>query len=195
LQRRQSFGFQYQGTEDSSRFSAEPVKRTEGLKVIRSIFPDLLSVPYVPTVFRANNPPSQEDVVVFKSDPPIPSSVEGKNQRLFHTPMIIEYNDEDDIVIEEDPISSSDGSSDSGRGNRPPRRQRTAACMVQEERAHVAPPILSPSRADVAGTSRGTSGSADTTSATTAAASSATPSTGACPVRRVLRVPTKLVVK
>jgi len=133
--------------------------------------------------------------VVFKSDPPIPVSVEGKNQRLFHTPMIIEYNDEDDIVIEEDPISSSDGSSDSGRGNRPPRRQRTAACMVQEERAHVALPILSPSRADVVGTSRGTSGSADTTSATTAAASSATPSTGACPVRRVLRVPTKLVVK
>ncbi|KAG2565019.1 hypothetical protein PVAP13_7NG007747 [Panicum virgatum] len=79
LEKRKNFGFQYEGTEDSSRFSTEPVERVQGLRIIRSIFPDQLNVPYVPTVFRSSNPPSQVDVGVFKSDPPIPSSIEAKN--------------------------------------------------------------------------------------------------------------------
>ena len=34
LQRRNHFGFQYEGIKDSSRFSAEPIERTEGLKKV-----------------------------------------------------------------------------------------------------------------------------------------------------------------
>ena len=59
LQKRKHFGFQYEGTQDESRLSAEVTDSTTTLKVIQSIFPDQLSVPYVPTVFRARNPPSQ----------------------------------------------------------------------------------------------------------------------------------------
>ena len=59
LQKRECFGFQYEGTQDESRLSAEVTDSTTTLKVIQSIFPDQLSVPYVPTVFRARNPPSQ----------------------------------------------------------------------------------------------------------------------------------------
>ena len=34
LQRQRNFGFQYEGTEDSSWFSAELMEQTEGLRVI-----------------------------------------------------------------------------------------------------------------------------------------------------------------
>lgn len=61
------------------------MERMDGLRIIRNIFPDELSVPYVPTVFRASNPPLQADVEVFKSDPPIPSSVEAKNKKKSFT--------------------------------------------------------------------------------------------------------------
>jgi hypothetical protein len=59
LQRRVHFAFDYQGTEDVDRLSAEPIDREVGLRVISSIFPDQLKVPYVPTVFKASNPPAE----------------------------------------------------------------------------------------------------------------------------------------
>ena len=59
LQKRDHFDFEYLGTKENSRFSVEPMERVEGLRRIRSVFPDLLGVPYVPTVFRASNPISQ----------------------------------------------------------------------------------------------------------------------------------------
>ena len=59
LQKRKHFGFQYEGTQDESRLSAEATDSATTLRVIQSIFPDQLSVPYVPTVFHASNPPSQ----------------------------------------------------------------------------------------------------------------------------------------
>ena len=64
LQKPDNFGFQYQGTEDNSRLFAEPMERTTGLRVIRSIFPYQLSVPYVPAIFWASNPPSQVRYIV-----------------------------------------------------------------------------------------------------------------------------------
>ena len=59
LKRRDNFGFQYEETQDTSRFFAEPMERSEGLKRIKTIFPDLCSVPCVPPIFRTNNPPSE----------------------------------------------------------------------------------------------------------------------------------------
>jgi hypothetical protein len=56
LQKREHFGFQYEGTQDESRLSAEAVDSSSTLRVVWSIFPDQLSVPYVPRVFRASNP-------------------------------------------------------------------------------------------------------------------------------------------
>ena len=47
---------------------------------------------------------------VFKSDPPIPSSVEAKNQKIFHTPVALKI---DETIIENNPISSSDSEGDS----------------------------------------------------------------------------------
>ncbi|KAG2605575.1 uncharacterized protein LOC120668694 isoform X2 [Panicum virgatum] len=110
LQKRENFGFQYQGSEDSSLLSAEQMERTSGLRIIRSIFPDQLSVSYVPTVFRANNPRSQADVGVFKSGPLIPDYTQAKNQRNIYMPVDVNI---DEPIIEEDPISSSDESPNS----------------------------------------------------------------------------------
>ena len=59
LQKRKHFGFQYEGTQDESRLSAEAVDSSSTLRVVWSIFPDQLSVPYVPRVFRASNPPPE----------------------------------------------------------------------------------------------------------------------------------------
>ena len=59
LRRQRNFGFKYEGTEDCSWFSVELMEWTEGLRIIQNIFPNLLSVHYVPTIFRASNPPSQ----------------------------------------------------------------------------------------------------------------------------------------
>ena len=54
-----SLAFEYQGTRDVDLLSAEPIDREDGLRVIHIMFPDQLSVPYVPTVFRASKPPSK----------------------------------------------------------------------------------------------------------------------------------------
>ena len=59
LQRRNTFGFEYQGTQDGSRLVAEPMEHAQALKMTKLIFPDQLHVPYVPTLFRATNPPRQ----------------------------------------------------------------------------------------------------------------------------------------
>ncbi|KAG2605574.1 hypothetical protein PVAP13_4NG096900 [Panicum virgatum] len=88
----------------------EQMERTSGLRIIRSIFPDQLSVSYVPTVFRANNPRSQADVGVFKSGPLIPDYTQAKNQRNIYMPVDVNI---DEPIIEEDPISSSDESPNS----------------------------------------------------------------------------------
>ena len=53
------FGFEYQGTKDVDWLSAEPIDREAGIRVIHRMFPDQLSVPYVPTLFRASNPPAE----------------------------------------------------------------------------------------------------------------------------------------
>ena len=59
LQKRKHFGFQNEGTQDESRLSAEAVDSSSTLRVIWSIFPNQLSAPYVPRVFRASNPPPE----------------------------------------------------------------------------------------------------------------------------------------
>ena len=56
LHRHVHFDFQYRGTEDVDRLSAEPIDREVRLRVIRKIFLDQLTVPYMPTVFQASNP-------------------------------------------------------------------------------------------------------------------------------------------
>jgi len=58
LQKRECFGFQYEGTQDESRLSVETTDAATTLRVIQKIFPDQLLVPFVPRVFRASNPPS-----------------------------------------------------------------------------------------------------------------------------------------
>ncbi|XP_039801460.1 uncharacterized protein LOC120665843 [Panicum virgatum] len=64
----------------------ELVERAAGLRVIKRIFLDQLSVPYVPTIFRASNPPPEADVGVYRSDAPIPGSVAIEGQNVFHWP-------------------------------------------------------------------------------------------------------------
>ncbi|KAG2563419.1 hypothetical protein PVAP13_8KG350902 [Panicum virgatum] len=48
------------------------MERTEALRRIQGIHPSLYSVSYVPTLFRASNPPPQENRDALKSTPPIP---------------------------------------------------------------------------------------------------------------------------
>ena len=59
LQKRKSFGFQYEGAQDDSRISTETIDAATTLKIVQKIFPDQSSVPYVPSVYRASNPPPQ----------------------------------------------------------------------------------------------------------------------------------------
>ncbi|KAG2561172.1 hypothetical protein PVAP13_8KG147001 [Panicum virgatum] len=112
LQRRKSFGFQYDGSQDESGLSAETPGSATTLRVVQKIFPDQLSVPYVPNVFRASNPPSQVDVEVFKSDPPIPGSDGIKNQKDFHKPVKSVHADAMvEEVVDFSPSSDSDEAS------------------------------------------------------------------------------------
>jgi len=85
------------------------VESAEGLRVIQSIFPDQLSVPCVPTIFRASNPPPEVDVGAHKSDPPIPGSTAIEGQNVFRWPPIIKEVDAPEV--EEDSLTSSDESS------------------------------------------------------------------------------------
>ncbi|KAG2556643.1 hypothetical protein PVAP13_8NG185900 [Panicum virgatum] len=161
------------------------MERTIGLRIIRSLFPDQLNVPYVPTVFRATNPPSQADVGVFKSDAPIPDSVTTKSHGTFHQPVAISF--EDAPIIEEDPLTSSDESL--GDGGRQPRGRDNPSCESREER------VPAPSSAPGAIVGQDTSGTAGTPSTSTPAPSPTPPATSTGPMRRVLQVPRKLIVK
>jgi len=148
------------------------MEQTQALRRVRSIFPDLLSVPYVPTIFRASNPPAQAHVEVFKTDPPIPNSDVSRSHSFFHTPVAFNSNDDDETLIEDNPLSSSD--SEDGNSSRFIRKMRPCAGAS-----------LGPS----------TSGEAGASSIPSPSPSPTAPTTSSGPVRKVLRVPSKLVVK
>lgn len=74
LQARETFGFQYQGTIDSSRYSEEEISNEEVFSRIQQLLKNVQGVPVVPDTFSATNPPKQEDVELFKSSPPLPGT-------------------------------------------------------------------------------------------------------------------------
>jgi len=164
------------------------VESAEGLRVIQSIFPDQLSVPCVPTIFRASNPPPEVDVGAHKSDPPIPGSTAIEGQNVFRWPPIIKEVDAPEV--EEDSLTSSDESS---AGEDP---------QQQEGDDQGSPTASDAPGADL---DRGAKGGVDTMSAPTptpvaaslgvAASSPATLTTTIGTVHRGLRVPKKLIVK
>lgn len=61
-QKRDHFGFEYPGTEDPSRLYAEELLGGEALKRVQHVLLDVHTVPYVPQLFSAANPPKQIQV-------------------------------------------------------------------------------------------------------------------------------------
>ena len=64
LQARETFGFQYQETTDSSRFMEEEILDEEVISRIHRLLKDVKDVPVVPDTFSAANPPKQALVKV-----------------------------------------------------------------------------------------------------------------------------------
>ena len=59
LQARETFGFQYQGTTDSSRFLEEEISDEEVFSRVHRLLRNVKDVPVVPDTFSAVNPPKQ----------------------------------------------------------------------------------------------------------------------------------------
>ena len=59
LQARETLGFQYQGTADSSRYSEEEISDEEILSRVQRLLRDVKKVPFVPDTFSVVNPPKQ----------------------------------------------------------------------------------------------------------------------------------------
>ena len=66
LQARETFGFQYQGTTDASRYSEEEISDEEVFSRIQRLLKNLKDVPVVPDTFSAINPPNQVSTRVVK---------------------------------------------------------------------------------------------------------------------------------
>ena len=54
-----SFGFQYQGTTDSSRYSEEEISDEEVFSRVQRLLRNVKKVPVVPDTFSVANPPKQ----------------------------------------------------------------------------------------------------------------------------------------
>jgi hypothetical protein len=59
LQVRESLGFQYQGTTDSSRYSKEEISDDVAFSRVQRLLRNVKKVPVVPDTFSAANPPRQ----------------------------------------------------------------------------------------------------------------------------------------
>jgi len=59
LQARESFGFQYQGTTDPSRYSKEEISDDVVLNQVQRLLRNVDKIPVVPGTFSTANPPNQ----------------------------------------------------------------------------------------------------------------------------------------
>ena len=59
LQARESLGFQYQGTADSSRYSKEEISNDVAFSRVQRLLRNVKKVPIVSNTFSAVNPPKQ----------------------------------------------------------------------------------------------------------------------------------------
>ena len=59
MQARETFGFQYQGTTDSSRYSEEEISNEEVFSRVQRLLRDVKKIPIVPDTFSAASPPKQ----------------------------------------------------------------------------------------------------------------------------------------
>ena len=59
LQARESLGFQYQGTTDSSRYSKEEISNDVAFSRVQRLLRNVKKVPIVSNTFSAANPPKQ----------------------------------------------------------------------------------------------------------------------------------------
>ena len=59
MQFRSHLGFEYTGLRDPSRFSSEKTGRDESMVLLYNLFEGVTSMPKLPDLFRASNPPKQ----------------------------------------------------------------------------------------------------------------------------------------
>ena len=59
LQARKTFGFQYQGATDSSRYSEEEISDEEVFSRVQRLLRNVKKIPVVPDTFSAANPSKQ----------------------------------------------------------------------------------------------------------------------------------------
>ena len=66
LQKRDRLGFEYLGDKDPSHLSSEPLAGGDALKTVQRVLLDVTSIPYVPKLFCANNPPKQVKISCYQ---------------------------------------------------------------------------------------------------------------------------------
>ena len=59
LQARETFGFEYQGASDSSRYSTKEISNGEALRRVQQLLEKVDHVPLIPDSFSVSNPPRQ----------------------------------------------------------------------------------------------------------------------------------------
>ena len=59
LQARETLGFQYQGTTDSSRYSEEEISDLEVFSRVQQLLRDVKKIPVVPDIFSTASPSKQ----------------------------------------------------------------------------------------------------------------------------------------
>ena len=66
LQCRSRLGFEYMGLYDPSQFSSEKTGRDEAMVLLYNLFEGVSTIPVLPQLFRANNPPNLVGFCVIK---------------------------------------------------------------------------------------------------------------------------------
>jgi hypothetical protein len=75
IQQRCNLGFEYTGPADPSRMCTEKVPDEVALQRVQRVLLDVNAVPYVPTLFSAQNPPPPVSVRLLLLKKPVIASV------------------------------------------------------------------------------------------------------------------------
>ncbi|RLN09993.1 hypothetical protein C2845_PM11G17540 [Panicum miliaceum] len=109
LQKRCRFGFEYLGSNDPSRLTAYILPSQTAFTHVRRVLLDADTVPYVPKLFSAINPPKPGYVDLYRCPAPNPDVPRADHLRLSAFQVLKTHHYDPDAVTDEDLIDSDDG--------------------------------------------------------------------------------------